>query len=63
MEQSCVLANSTNGRVYRPREGAKLVLIFKDINLPKADKYGTVQLHAFLHELITYRGFYNSDLE
>uniref|UniRef100_A0A0A9YBL0 Cytoplasmic dynein 2 heavy chain 1 n=1 Tax=Lygus hesperus TaxID=30085 RepID=A0A0A9YBL0_LYGHE len=63
IEQECILYNSATGRVYRPRDCAKLVLIFKNVNLPKPDKYGTVQLHAFLHQLITYKGFYNNELD
>ena len=37
----------------------KLVLFLRDINLPKADKYGTSQVMAFLQQLLTYQGFYN----
>jgi hypothetical protein len=34
----------------------------KDINLPKPDKYETMQLVAFLQQLITYNGFYDESL-
>ena len=37
----------------------RLVLFLRDINLPKADKYGTSQVMAFLQQLLTYSGFYN----
>lgn len=37
----------------------RLVLFLRDINLPKADKYGTSQVMAFLQQLLTYQGFYN----
>ncbi|KAG5501524.1 hypothetical protein JKF63_03353 [Porcisia hertigi] len=63
IEQGCVLATTNTGPVYRPREGERLVIIFKNINLTKADKYGTVELHSFLQQLILYKGFYNQDLE
>ncbi|KPI89860.1 putative dynein heavy chain [Leptomonas seymouri] len=63
IEQLCVMVNSNAGRTYRPREGERLVIILKNVNLPKADKYGTVELHSFLQQLIPYQGFYNQDLE
>ena len=55
---------STNaGRVYRPREGDRLVLFLKDINLPRPDKYDTCLLVAFLQQLVTFNGFYDENLE
>jgi hypothetical protein len=39
------------------------VLYLRDINLPKADKYGTSQVMAFVQQLLTYKGFYDSKLE
>ncbi|KAL7696985.1 dynein heavy chain [Lotmaria passim] len=63
IEQMCVLTNSNTGQLYRPREGERLVIVLKNVNLPKADKYGTVELHSFLQQLILYQGFYNQDLE
>jgi dynein heavy chain 2 len=38
-------------------------LYLKDVNLPTPDKYDTMQLVAFLQQLITYRGFYDDSLE
>lgn len=35
------------------------MLFLRDINLPKADKYGTSQVMAFLQQLLTYKGFYS----
>ncbi len=32
-------------------------------NLPRPDRYATVQVHAFLAQLILYQGFYNAELE
>ncbi|KAG5475409.1 hypothetical protein LSCM1_03523 [Leishmania martiniquensis] len=63
IEQACVLANTNAGPLYRPREGERLVIVLKNVNLPRADKYGTVELHSFLQQLILYNGFYNADLE
>jgi len=31
----------------------------KDLNLPKPDKYATVQLIAFIHQLLSHGGFYD----
>jgi len=63
IRQLCVLQSSTNGRVYRPREGDRLVLFLKDINLPKPDKYGTCSLVAFVQQLLTFHGFYDANRE
>ncbi|KAF0686502.1 Aste57867_21689 [Aphanomyces stellatus] len=61
--QSCSLFSTNRGRVYRPRDGDRLVLYLKDINLPKPDQYDTCMLIAFLQQLITFEGFYDPNLE
>lgn len=63
LENSCNLFSTSSGRVLRPRDGDRLVLVLRNIHLPKPDKYGTVELHAFIHQLIAYHGFYNKELE
>ncbi|XP_034239710.1 cytoplasmic dynein 2 heavy chain 1 [Thrips palmi] len=63
LKQVCMIISSNTGRVYRPRNAERLILYFKDINLAKPDKWGSSMLIAFLQQLITYRGFYDSDLE
>lgn len=63
IRQSCALFSTNSGRCYRPREGDRLVLFLKDINLPKPDKYDTCPLVAFLQQLITFQGFYDEQLE
>jgi dynein heavy chain 2 len=63
LTQVCGMFNTSSGRVLRPKEGDRLVLYLKDINLPAPDKYDTMQLVAFLQQLITYRGFYDESLE
>ena len=35
----------------------------QDINLPKPDQYNTCMLVAFLQQLITFKGFYDENLE
>lgn len=62
IKQTCQVLNSNKGKILRPKED-RLVLLLKDLNLPKPDKYGTVQLHSFLQQLILYNGFYDDDLE
>jgi len=49
--------------VCRPREGDRLVLYLKDVNLPKPDKYGTCALVAFIQQLLTFHGFYDANRE
>ena len=58
LQQSCSVATASHGRVYRPKS-EKLILYLKDINLPKPDKYDTMQLIAFLQQLILFDGFYD----
>ncbi|KAH3756292.1 cytoplasmic dynein 2 heavy chain 1 [Pelomyxa schiedti] len=59
LNQHCVLQSSTSGRVYRPKDSDRLILYLKDINLPTPDKYDTIQLIAFLQQIITYNSFYD----
>ena len=63
LKQMCQVFNTNQGRVLRPKDADRLILLLKDLNLPKPDKYGTVQLHSFLQQLILYQGFYDADLE
>ncbi|KAJ3141233.1 Cytoplasmic dynein 2 heavy chain 1 [Geranomyces variabilis] len=63
LKQTCTGAQTTAGRVMRPRDAEKLILYLKDINLPKPDKYETVELVQFLQQLLTYQGFYDQSLE
>lgn len=62
LKQTCQVLNSNKGRTFRPKE-ERLILVLKDLNLPKPDKYGTVQLHSLLQQLILYNGFFDTDLE
>ena len=63
LNQICLKAVFAQGRIYRPKEANRLVLYLKDINLPKPDKYQTIQMIAFLQQIITHRGFYDENLE
>ena len=56
----CVQSTSTSGKVLRPKESSRLILYLKDINLPTPDKYNTIQLIAFLQQIVTYQGFYDN---
>jgi dynein heavy chain 2 len=61
--QSCVFSNTAKGKVLRPKDSAKLILYLKDINLPKPDKYNTIQLISFLQQIITYQGYFDENLD
>ncbi|KAK3801155.1 hypothetical protein RRG08_006872 [Elysia crispata] len=61
--QTCMVISTNTGRVYRPKDCERLLLYLKDINLPKPDKWGTCQMIAFLQQVVTYNGFYDSNLE
>ncbi|KAJ3130163.1 Cytoplasmic dynein 2 heavy chain 1 [Nowakowskiella sp. JEL0407] len=63
LAQNCICVTTTSGRVLRPKEGERLILYLKDINLPKPDKYETVELIQFLQQLLTYMGYFDSNLE
>ncbi|XP_064610087.1 cytoplasmic dynein 2 heavy chain 1-like isoform X3 [Liolophura sinensis] len=63
LSQTCMVISTNTGRVYRPKDCERLILYLKDINLPKPDKWGTCQLIAFLQQVLTYNGFYDSNLE
>eukprot|EP00906_Rhabdomonas_costata_P011239 RCo015918 len=63
LSQVCTMFSTNAGRVLRPKDSDRVILFLKDLNLPKPDAYATVQVHAFLQQLILYQGFYNKDLE
>ncbi|EDO38992.1 predicted protein [Nematostella vectensis] len=63
LQQMCMVISTNTGRVYRPKDCERLVLYLKDLNLPKPDKWGTSQLIAFLQQVLTYKGFYDDNLE
>jgi len=63
LNQMCSQSTGSHGKVYRPRECSRLIIYLKDINLPKPDKYYTIQLIAFLQQIVCYRGFYDDHLE
>ena len=61
--QSCTMNNTSRGKCLRPRDCQKLIVYLKDINLPKPDKYNTIQLISFLQNIVAYEGFYDENLE
>lgn len=63
LEEACTLTSAQDGRVYRPKTGDKLVLYLKNINLPKPDMYNSCMLIDFLQQLLTFKGYYNANLE
>uniref|UniRef100_UPI00358EC9AE cytoplasmic dynein 2 heavy chain 1-like n=1 Tax=Myxine glutinosa TaxID=7769 RepID=UPI00358EC9AE len=63
LEQACRSSNGNSGRVLRPRHAERLLLFLRGISLPHPDKWGTCRLIAFLRQLLTYRGFYDDNLE
>jgi dynein heavy chain 2 len=57
--QICTKSNSGAGKHLRPKDCARQVIYLKDINLPKPDKYQTIQLASFLQQIISHKGFYD----
>jgi dynein heavy chain 2 len=63
LDEGCGSHTTKTGRVLRPREGERLILFLKDLNLPKPDEYDTIQMIAFLQQLVTYQGFHDDNLD
>ncbi|KAJ3215292.1 Cytoplasmic dynein 2 heavy chain 1 [Dinochytrium kinnereticum] len=63
LSHMCIGTSTNTGRVLRPKDGERLILHLKDINLPRPDAYETVELIQFIQQLITYKGYYDSSLE
>ncbi|EGR34655.1 hypothetical protein IMG5_004580 [Ichthyophthirius multifiliis] len=63
LNQICIKGTFAQGRILKPKEASRLVIYLKDINLPKPDKYLTIQLIAFLQQIITHKGYYDDSLE
>lgn len=42
LSQLCVTMSSNNGRVLKPKEGDRLVVFLKDVNLPRPDKVNNI---------------------
>ncbi|KAE9420714.1 hypothetical protein Angca_008064, partial [Angiostrongylus cantonensis] len=61
--QHCVQTSSASGRVLRPKDKPWLILYLKNIDLPAPDKYGTNEMLTFLHQLLTYEGYYDEHLD
>ena len=55
--------NSNFGRVLYPKKFDNIILYIKNLNIPRPDKWGTVQLVSFIRQIATYRGFYDSNFE
>ena len=41
---NCVKASIATGRLLKPKDCSRLVIFFKDINLPKPDMYNTTEV-------------------
>jgi dynein heavy chain 2 len=63
LRQFCSVTTGTQGRMYRPKEGRRVILYMKDINLPTPDKYDTSEVIMFLQQCVMHNGFYDDDLE
>jgi dynein heavy chain 2 len=60
--QTCQKATSANGKVLRPLNCSRQIFVLKEVNLPKPDKYNTIELITFLQSLIAHEGFYDHNL-
>ncbi|KAL7746090.1 hypothetical protein RI367_008587 [Sorochytrium milnesiophthora] len=58
-----MLVSSSSGPVLKAKSGDRLVLYIKDLDVARADKYGSSSVVSLLHQLITHRGYFGADLE
>ncbi|XP_028968661.1 cytoplasmic dynein 2 heavy chain 1 [Galendromus occidentalis] len=62
--QHCIVVNSgSTSKILRPKDSEKLVVLLKDISVPKKDKWGTCQLIEWLQQITNYGGFYDENLD
>ena len=62
LTQVCQKSSSASGRILKSLSCTRQIVL-KEINLPKPDKYNTIQLVSFLQAVITHNGFYDQSLE
>lgn len=61
IEQLCEYKKTIDGLMLRPKVSGKRVVFFCDeINLPRADAYGTQHVISFMRQLIERNGFWKS---
>ncbi|KAK6637824.1 hypothetical protein RUM44_008246 [Polyplax serrata] len=63
LRQVCSVTTSSTGRILKPKNSQKLVLLFKNLELATVDTWGTNMLVTWLQQVIAYQGFYETDLE
>lgn len=63
LQSVCGLYAGAGGRVYRPKDCERAVLLLRGLDLPRVDKWGTCALVAFLHQLIVHGGFFDASGE
>jgi dynein heavy chain 2 len=63
ISQNCTIISTAKGSVLRPKGSERALVFLQNFDLPRADKWGTIQLVEFLRQLITSKGFYNESLQ
>jgi transcriptional regulator of acetoin/glycerol metabolism len=48
LNENCVKVSVAAGRLLKPKDCSKLVIFFKDLNLPKPDMYNTTEVISLL---------------
>ncbi len=59
-EECCLLSSNLEGKAYHSSGGKRIVLVLKNTEKLKCDKYGHYAFFSFLHHLLDYGGFYDS---
>jgi dynein heavy chain 2 len=63
LQAQSLVVNSINGKVYKPKEGSRFILYLQNLNIIDPDIYETIGLVEFLLQILTYKGFYDENLE
>ncbi|VDD87206.1 unnamed protein product [Enterobius vermicularis] len=63
LRRYCLITTGPMGRVLKPKCKPNLVMYIKSVDLIKPDKWGTSEAISFLQQLLTYRGYYDENLE
>jgi dynein heavy chain 2, cytosolic len=63
LNENCIKVSVALGRLLKPKDSSRLVIFFKDLNLPKPDMYNTTEVISLLQQIMTYNGFYDKNLE
>lgn len=63
LRRVCSVVPTSDGSVLRPRNSENLLILLKDLNVSKPDKWGTAVFISFVQQICSIGGFYDGDGE